>query len=360
MKTRDEFIKQLIDICPRIKQLNIDCIDDKLNLCIGHESKTFIDAFVRLSNKDRLTVIRNYIELDTSSDQGNKYKPSRFRYWLREMNTTELNFVREALIKLDLSNTYDELRFFDTFVYTIEDFDNITEDDLKFIVVTSRHYLFSALSVIYGDAVYKSFAETLLTRPHIINDLSSDTDKLNILKCIPKDKISGLPVTTFKDLSAKSFYELTKLHEEWYMRLNDFIRKDGLANNIYKGDFDDIFKTAAIIAECCRNKNIPTYQLNRIKNYAALLRIHNFDFKLCLKALLDIADNPEKMPVVTFKKKSMQKKYIVVNLDNYTSVIYDTEEEANKAYIENKKLSPNTNYIISAIKIKGECNDSTI
>lgn len=362
MKTMNEFVKQLIDIYPRINNLSLECLEDtKGNTHIGHEFRTFLDAFLRLSDKDRLIVVKNYIELDTASDQTDKYKTARFRKWLREMNTTELNFVRETLLKLDISKAYDELRLFDAFVYTIEDFDNLTEDDLRFIVVTSRHYLFSALHVIYGDAIYKPFAETLLTRPHMINDLSSDTDKLNILKCISKDKISTLPITTFKELSAESFYELTKLHKEWYLRLNDFIKRDGLANNIYKDttSFDTTFKIAAIVAECCRNRNIPTYQLNRIKNYAALLKIHNFDFKLCIKSLLDIADDPEKIATITPKKRSIQKKYIVVNLDTNTSVVYDTEEEANKAYIENKKLSPNTNYIMSSIKIKGECNDST-
>ena len=102
---------------------------------------------------------------------------------------------------------------------------------------------------------------------------------------------------------------------------------------------NDLIRYCAIIAKCCYNRNIPSYQLAKIKVFAPLLQMYAYNYKSVFEAIKG-SFNPDgsiKEEVLNLAKNRKAVKvdqiyYCVIKDGNIQ--IFKSEEERTAANIE--------------------------
>lgn len=341
------------------------------NYIQNHVTKSFItrftsDALTSLPKEKRIEILNN-----TFSNQNsfNNFSIKDLFSVVCEIDPSELQCLKTLLQQYIKQTHYcNHFELASLYMCCIEDFDTISDEDLSFILRYTCGGLIEFWYNIYGGRVYELLAKDAVKMYNVLGHIKDYYKKdeiiLNVLKAIPSENISTLEPKYYNNVSTFVIYELCKHNGEWYKHLFSYVcnmYNKGVANTVFKAKdmYDEKFRYALLIAECCKNKALPKYQVNNLKEYASLIKISNYNYEECLKALCDTIDKGNK--AIMPKRKEIvrkPKKYVIINLNTNVSSVYDSKKEAERVFNESKLLDPSVQYIMTEVIIEGEQNAS--
>lgn len=158
-------------------------------------------------------------------------------------------------------------------------------------------------------------------------------------------------------ITVKSFYDLCTKDRRYYKAIPKFIsheERKSAPNAIFdeKETYDETFRIAMLIAKVCQNREIPKYQAAKLKQYAALIKIHDYNFEAILNVLLDCKDNPQ-VELPKEQKPAKTKMYMLIGSDGSVSA-FNTQSERLKALNELTEKNPTVKYFKSVATLKPE------
>jgi len=224
---------------------------------------------------------------------------------------------------------------------SIEDFDNVTDDELKELINGCYYKHASAYTFccrLFGkERTIPLIIESIQKHTSKVKDIdllltNQDDDIieeiiLNLNENIIKD-------IDFSELSDSLYYKLCKKDSK-YLSYGKFLAYTSniIWDNTEK--YSDIFRYCAVIAQCCEKAQIPKYRLKDLGAFAGVIKLYDYKYNEVFNVIRDsfnpngsIKDNV----VVLGEPNAGNIYYCVIKDDNIQ--IFKTEQERAKANVK--------------------------
>ena len=248
----------------------------------------------------------------------------------------------------------------------IEDFDNVSDEDVV-EVATSKC---SAQGTSYGIActLFGEDRVVSLITEYVKGKVKASQEKIfqydvceeqgslleKILLKLDDETVKGCYPASYRE---SGYLKLCQKDPRYLIHAQNFLEED--ANAIWDtvSENNDLIRYCAIIAKCCYNRNIPSYQLAKIKVFAPLLQMYAYNYKSVFEAIKG-SFNPDgsiKEEVLNLAKNRKAVKvdqiyYCVIKDGNIQ--IFKSEEEGTAANIEG-----GINYNFNKVQLNKKMNE---
>jgi hypothetical protein len=314
MRTLDDVLKQILKNKDHIFHAAqfvrdssfyaFDCsnyrIQDGVNEIIKHEALISI-LLTSLDEKTLVSTILNNSKLCS--------------YIITNVDGCYLKKLKPEYVKLMIKNKHKNTQVsLDCLMCSIEDFDDIADEDLVELYENGNIEHNTKIDVhieIFGDVV-----KTLFTKAADISDwetLGMSHDLRIKMLCEVKGTV---PAVRFGNISAwtlDNMLTLCKNDPRYLPHIEHFVANNrGIANKVWegepgKGPYPELYRYLFVIAQCCANKAIPSYQQARLKDYSTMLKIVGWNFSAICPMVVNVLSTTgsvliEPAPVMTDKK----------------------------------------------------------
>lgn len=373
MKTLQDLLKEIAEPWTTINKTftNRNYLRDLLkteDMFIGYSDRKLDSTYIKasLSNSLDEMIATNP---DTTTDDIRQY--FTIKYFIEADDITKKNIIANKILNATILQS-DECyrRFIEPkwykklwlardksqvssyiwdFLMCVEDFDNITDESIKDIAHSTSYgnISYTITCMLFGKEkviplIIQSLQENAESRNKILNNrIDEDEDIMTKI-------FTGLDDETVKkcrpNYCMDKYLKLCIKDSRYLIHAESFLEED--ANWLWeKSDkYNDLIRYCAIIAKCCHNKNIPSYQLSKIKIFASLIKMYTYDYKNVFEAIKNSfnQDGSIKQEVLTLSKpkkvtKINQIYYCVIKDGNIQ--IFKTEEERTKANIDGDNIN---------------------
>lgn len=230
----------------------------------------------------------------------------------------------------------------------VEDFDNVTDEEIKNVFLGSSrdgNESYGIACVLFGEDRVIPLIAKYLREDAIASNINNYPLRIGesqalIMKIFKALDDETVPKYYPVNLTAERFFRIL-CKEDRRQLINTPMFANEVANRMWddQESYDDITRYCAIIAKCCSNKAIPSYQLNKIKIFAPLVQMYGYNFNQIFTAIKGSfnEDGSIKQEVLALGKvqrapKPEQTYYCVIKDGNIQ--IFKSEEERTAANIE--------------------------
>lgn len=239
------------------------------------------------------------------------------------------------------------LSIFDA-MHLIEDFDNVTDDQIRVIYGAchdTRNFSYSVAIYLFGeDRVIPLIIEDINkcakeNENDIVVSKGDDynltgDDRIKILTKLSNEAVEKIRL----NIPIEEFVTLCKADSR-YLICNNYSNDYGNAMWEDK-ELPDIIRYCMVIGKCCANGAIPSYQLNKIKLFAPLVQMMGYNYRNIFKAIKDSFDEKGmlKEEIIAASKvkpnnnKTEQIYFVTIKDGNIQ--IFKSKEERDNAHIE--------------------------
>lgn len=319
---------------------------------------TILEVLPKFTAEDREMVLSHpefaeYILIGQDGKLDHLFKPAILRKMIKSCEqTVEADaYCRKYLYTYNaiLSSMLDPFNPTDEEIYNI-----FLHHDLDFLEVFKE---------VWGDRVLDIALKVIDYNVNVKKDLAMHSavaisgNTFNELATRWKGDISIFRFGWLDCITIESFYNLCTKDKRYYKVIPKFISHDdrkAIPNNIFdeKDTYDETFRIAMLIAKVCQNREIPKYQAAKLKQYTALIKIHDYNFEAILDVLLDYKDNPQ-VELPKEQKPAKTKMYMLIGSDGSASA-FNTQSERLKALNELTAKNPTVKYFKSVATLKPE------
>lgn len=211
----------------------------------------------------------------------------------------------------------------------------------------------------FAQRVSNMLLDPKSTRNPVNDDSISNEMWIKVLSKLEDKAVKQISYSGLRYFSNSTFYTLIETDPRYLLTFPRWlsVSERGTANKIYENkDYNEVFRTCAIIAECCKNKDLPAYQAAKLKTYAALVKINSFDYLKTVSALLDSVNSGEPLHDKKVKEtptKTSVKMYVLIGSDG-SSKLYNSQIERCKDLEVLKVENPTVTYKKGIVEIKDE------
>lgn len=227
----------------------------------------------------------------------------------------------------------------------VEDFDNITDEELEIILDMPTPPV-KEFTKIFGDKYLKALIED----DENVYKLRFEEDEDFVLKqLIKRPEPLDLVKLHYTRFEWQDYINLIKKHHGYLKHLPYIINHERtIVNRVWNdSDLDEIIRYLTIVCQCCINKDIPDYQLKRLKDLAGVIRINNFNWDACYGAIMDRYTKTGQIALEEPKNKKAAPRWALLFDNKYE--IFDTEKELNDVVKKHLKKNPDFTYIKTKI-----------
>lgn len=354
-------------LCEIANILTIDNVGDSFKLVLKENYNTnqtsgilgtILEVLPKFTPEDMEMVLSHpdfaeYIIIGQEGRIGHLFEPSVVKKMIKSCEQT----IEENAYRRKYIHTYSALlsSMLDPFNPTDEEIYNIfLHHDLDFLEIFREAWGDRVLDIAFKVIEYNvNVKKDLPMRNTVV--ISGDT--FNELAMRWKGDINVFRFGWLDCISVKSFYDLCTKDRRYYKAIPKFISHDNrktVPNNIFdeKDTYDETFRVAMLVAKVCQNRDIPKYQAARLKQYAALIKIHDYNFEAILDVLLDCKDNPQ-VELPKKQKPTKTKMYMLIGSDGSVSA-FNTQSERLKVLNELTEKNPTVKYFKSITTLKSE------
>lgn len=378
MKTLQDLLEQLVEKYNQYKNIDdADVVNHKIKqnlrdlikteeMFVGYYSDKLTQKCTDVSLcKDIDTMFANMtLTSGINSDRDTAQDYLVVKYFIGADDATKENIVKDSVLSnAVLKANQHFLRFIDPAWYSklneynqrpciwdalmcVQDFDNITDKEIIDVANSrngNQNTSYSIACTLFGEdkvipLIIKGLQENGKKSDEIISFRANEEEDLM------QKILTGLDDESVKKYQPNSFHlsgylRLCNMDQRYLIHANYFLTDE--ANNIWEqqDEYTDIIRYCGIIAKCCGNRNIPSYQLNKIKVFAPLIQMYMYNYQNVFNAIKDSfnADGSIKQEVLTLSKAKKQPKpeqtyYCVIKDGNIQ--IFKSEEERTNANIE--------------------------
>lgn len=234
----------------------------------------------------------------------------------------------------------------------IEDFDKITEEQLRVLVKPNNSSDQSYLDIfekIFGDKVYSAFASLFDFGPINLRGFSNGKKIELLIKALKEVKTESLHnvLKSFPN-NLFSIHDLEKLCVEdprYYTFLDIILKRcySGFENKAFEQkNCNELFRYACLVAKCCNSRELPAYIQTKLKAVAPLIKLYNFEYAQVIAALKDMYKENNNSLQIKSEKKANKLFAFIDNNGNLQT--FNTKEERkmaiNKIKESNKEFNP--------------------
>lgn len=282
-----------------------------------------IHYFLSLSDEDKKKMLDNPVYIDTFSNID--------RYYLR--------YIPIEYRKLICSYNGDKEKGIWDKLLCIEDFDNVTDDQILNIMNTRL----DGFSHAYEIARYLFGEERTLDL--IVQNVENEVDTnkkvrfggyregdiskglfFKLAKKLPDEYVPN--VYCHDILEIKEYLTFCMEDKRWFIQAKMF--DEALANKVFEASdvFNDLQRYAMIVSRCCKCGEIPTYQAKRLKAFSVLIQLYGYNYSQVLPAMMSKFDADGKLipeePTTSKPKADDSLRYVIIKDGNIK--VYKTKE----------------------------------
>lgn len=329
-----------------------------LKNCSSDLLGTVLDVLPELTQEDKDKILSHpkfaeYILISEDGEISHLFESSVVRKMVKSCEQT--------LKENDYSRKY--LYTYDTILSSMSDPFNPTDEEIYNIFLYHDLDFLEVFREAWGDRVLDIAIEVIDYKVNVKKDLAMKSsvlisgDIFNELAVRWKGDINAFSFAWLDCVKVESFYKLCTKDKRYYKAIPKFISHDehkAVPNNVFneKDTFDETFRLLMLIAKVCQNREIPKYQAAKLKQYVALIKIHDYKFETIVDTLLDCKDNPP-AELPKEQKPAKTKMYMLIGSDG-SARAFNTQSERLKALNELTEENPTVKYFKSVATLKPE------
>jgi len=281
---------------------------------------------------------------------------NRFLDRVDEEYAVELHWSDVKLLIKNATNHQERISLSWMFA-AIEDFNNVTDEEIKHLYDEDYRFMDVYVSL-FGDRVKDMLYA-------IEDDRQKELQRDDMSKEIREEILVNAPKPIkviwrwIRGFESAHLIKLCEKDDRYIPQIIDYLDSAprGEANKVWENSnevaryygngvsFPDLYRYLFIIAQCCINKQIPAYQATKLKEYAPLMKMHNWNFDAMAEIVKGNFAATGKVKITIPKVISSGTKIVfTLSTPEGRLMNFKTEEDRDNIYTKYKTAFPNEVY----------------